>query len=550
MFNATEHQAVRKKQYRREGHWGNATLADFWHMSVLCFPEKIAVVDAYGATDTYESANRKANSIASFLKKAGIVPGDFVSFQLPGWAEFLPICMACFKIGAIANPLLPNFGLCELVYMLNKCESKLFFVPESFKNYRYSNMMDELPSQVPSLKNMVVVDKYKAYTGKLPSLNQIFRNPHIEEEFLERKQKADDVAAVIFTSGTESRPKGVMLTHNNIIAAERAFNTAFHINYNDAMLMPAPVAHATGFLHGVISPMMVGGKTVLQDIFDCRTSVDLMAEQACTYMMGATPFVHDILECLTENKQNIPSLRFFLCGGAPIPQSMKQHSLDLGIKLISVYGSTESTPHTATCVDEPLDNLLQTDGKALAGIEVRVVNEKRETLGPSCEGEEASRGPNVFVGYLKEPELTKSVLDDEGWYYSGDLCVMNPEGYIRITGRKKDVIVRGGENISATEVEKILLSHPDIQEAAVVAMPDPRLGEKACAYVVLKKPDSALTLSEVIKHFASWNVAKFKYPQRLELLNALPKTASGKIQKALLRKDICQKLKAELQMNQ
>ena len=185
---------------------------------------------------------------------------------------------------------------------------------------------------------------------------------------------------------------------------------------------------------------------------------------------------------------------------------------------------------------------MHTDGYAAAGVEIKVVDDARKTLPPGCEGEEASRGPNVFMGYFDEPELTARALDEEGWYYSGDLCRMDEAGYIKITGRKKDIIVRGGENISSREVEDILLQHPKIHDACVVAMPDERLGERSCAYIVLKAPHHSLSLEEVVAFFSRKRVAKYKYPEHIVVIEKLPRTASGKIQKFLLRKDIMRRL--------
>jgi acyl-CoA synthetase len=205
---------------------------------------------------------------------------------------------------------------------------------------------------------------------------------------------------------------------------------------------------------------------------------------------------------------------------------------------MSVYGSTESVPHTVCSPDAPLNKIFMTDGRAVAGVETRVVDEKHSTLPPHTVGEEASRGPNVFVGYLKEPEMTAKVLSDDGWYYSGDLCTMDESGYLKITGRKKDIIIRGGENISSAEVEGILMSHPRVREAAAVSMPDPRLGERTCVYVCLKEPTETLTLEEVVAHFSKQRLAKFKWPECVRIIDALPRNPAGKVQKSVLREDI------------
>lgn len=532
----------RKREYRRKGYWGDATLADYWQMAVLASPEKIAVIDLQGTCYTYAELDEAAGRVAGFLKETGVGPGDIVSFQLPGWAEFTVIYVACLKAGAVANPVNPGFRAEELSYVVNKCDTKVLFVPSEFRNFDYPAMLSALAPKLPALRSVVIVEKLKKSSEGI-TLGDVLREyPPLERN---NARSADDLAAVLFTSGTEGFPKGVMLTHNNIIASERSLAAALNFTYLDVMLMPAPVAHAIGFHHGVTAPFMLGAKSVLQDIFKPEITLELIEREKCTCSMGATPYVYDLLRALKNKKYDTSSLRFFLCGGAPIPRHMVKEALEAGIKVMGVYGSTESVPHTAVRIDDPYERIVSTDGVAVPSVEIKVVDENRRRLPAGVQGEEASRGPSVFVGYLKDPELTAKALDDEGWYYSGDLCTMDDDGYIRITGRKKDIIIRGGENISSIEVENILLQHPNIREAGVVAMPDPRLGERACAYVVLKDPEQKLTLEEIRVFFAEKDVAKCKYPERIEIVDSLPRTASGKIQKVVLREDIKNKLQKE-----
>lgn len=311
-------------------------------------------------------------------------------------------------------------------------------------------------------------------------------------------------------------------------------------------MMPAPLGHATGFLHGVTAPFLIGARSVLLDIFTPDACLALLEQQRCTCMLGATPFVYDLLNLLEKQPADLSALRFFLCGGTTIPKKVARECQQRGIKLLSVYGSTESSPHAVVNLDDPLSRFMNTDGYAAAGVEIKVVDDARKTLPPGCVGEEASRGPNVFMGYFDEPELTARALDEEGWYYSGDLCRMDEAGYIKITGRKKDIIVRGGENISSREVEDILLQHPKIHDACVVAMPDERLGERSCAYVVLKAPHHSISLKDIVAFFSRKRVAKYKYPEHIVVTEKLPRTASGKIQKFLLRKDIMRRLTQDI----
>ncbi|EJR8420633.1 medium-chain fatty-acid--CoA ligase [Escherichia coli] len=529
----------RRAAYRQQGLWGDASLADYWQQTARAMPDKIAVVDNHGASYTYSALDHAASCLANWMLAKGIESGDRIAFQLPGWCEFTVIYLACLKIGAVSVPLLPSWREAELVWVLNKCQAKMFFAPTLFKQTRPVDLILPLQNQLPQLQQIVGVDKLAPATSSL-SLSQIIAdNTPLTTAITTH---GDELAAVLFTSGTEGLPKGVMLTHNNILASERAYCARLNLTWQDVFMMPAPLGHATGFLHGVTAPFLIGARSVLLDIFTPDACLALLEQQRCTCMLGATPFVYDLLNLLEKQPADLSALRFFLCGGTTIPKKVARECQQRGIKLLSVYGSTESSPHAVVNLDDPLSRFMHTDGYAAAGVEIKVVDDARKTLPPGCEGEEASRGPNVFMGYFDEPELTARALDEEGWYYSGDLCRMDEAGYIKITGRKKDIIVRGGENISSREVEDILLQHPKIHDACVVAMPDERLGERSCAYVVLKAPHHSLSLEEVVAFFSRKRVAKYKYPEHIVVIEKLPRTVSGKIQKFLLRKDIMRRL--------
>ncbi|EHP6375979.1 medium-chain fatty-acid--CoA ligase, partial [Escherichia coli] len=529
----------RRAAYRQQGLWGDASLADYWQQTARAMPDKIAVVDNHGASYTYSALDHAASCLANWMLAKGIESGDRIAFQLPGWCEFTVIYLACLKIGAVSVPLLPSWREAELVWVLNKCQAKMFFAPTLFKQTRPVDLILPLQNQLPQLQQIVGVDKLAPATSSL-SLSQIIAdNTPLTTAITTH---GDELAAVLFTSGTEGLPKGVMLTHNNILASERAYCARLNLTWQDVFMMPAPLGHATGFLHGVTAPFLIGARSVLLDIFTPDACLALLEQQRCTCMLGATPFVYDLLNLLEKQPADLSALRFFLCGGTTIPKKVARECQQRSIKLLSVYGSTESSPHAVVNLDDPLSRFMHTDGYAAAGVEIKVVDDARKTLPLGCEGEEASRGPNVFMGYFDEPELTARALDEEGWYYSGDLCRMDEAGYIKITGRKKDIIVRGGENISRREVEDILLQHPKIHDACVVAMPDERLGERSCAYVVLKAPHHSLSLEEVVAFFSRKRVAKYKYPEHIVVIEKLPRTASGKIQKFLLRKDIMRRL--------
>lgn len=537
---------AQRTHYRQQGYWGDATLADYWHLSAKSYADKIAVSDNHETAYTYRELDKAAASLAAWLVEMGIQPGDRVALQLPGWCEFTVIYLACLKSGAVVVPLLPAFRESELAWILNKCQARVLFTPTRFKNVRPIQMLPALRPQLPHLERVIAVDKLEPAQHGL-TLRYILQ--HTAPLTHNVPVNSDDLAVLLFTSGTEGHPKGVMLTHNNIIASERAYCATLNLNSTDTVLMPAPLAHATGFMHGVTAPFMIGARSVLMDVFSPESCVELLEQEHCTCIMGATPFACDLLKVMQVRPSHLASLRFFLCGGTTIPGKLVRDFHKLGIPLLSIYGSTESAPHAIVRPEDSLIRQVNTDGAAVSGVEIKVVDKKRNPLPEYTEGEEASRGPNVFVGYFDEPELTAQALDDEGWYYSGDYCRVDKAGYLKITGRKKDIIVRGGENISSREVEDILLQHPDISDAAVVAMPDQRLGERSCAYIVLNNKEQFLTLPDIICFFSHKRIAKYKYPEYLVVIDTLPRTASGKVKKFLLRKDIIQRLSIAAQEN-
>lgn len=531
----------RTRHYRAKGYWGDATLLDCWNASVLRYPDKTAVMDSHGEALTFCQADAMAARIAGFLAAGGIGPGDRVSFQLPGWAEFLPICIACLKVGAVLNPIPTNLRFEETRYMLSACESKALFVPHHYKNFYYQEMVDRLRPLLPNLGTVISVDKFQE-GAHLPELRHILSRCPPPGAGGHPRARADELATIMFTSGSEGRPKGVMLSHNNIIASETVFAAHFGISQYDVMLMPAPVTHATGYLHGVMMPFVMSATSILQDEFNPEMTLRLIEGHRCTATMASEPFLHDMVSVLRHSPHDLRSLRFFICGGSAVTRTLIEEAQSFGIIACNVYGSSESIGHVGALPAMSPDKRLATAGTPFPGVEVRVVDKNKQPVPPGVEGEEASRGPQVFLGYLNNPELTEQALDDDGWYYSGDLCVMDDDGCVRITGRIKDIIVRGGENISSLEVETILLRHPAIRDIAVVAMPDPRLREKACAYVVLEHSANSLRLADLAVFMQGQDVAKHKIPERLEVVRELPRTASGKVKKEELRKDAAEKV--------
>lgn len=525
------------------------TLRDCWHASLAANPDKTAVVDAQGMALSYAEVDLLASRVARYLADCGINPLDVVSCQLPGWVEFLPIYVACLKLGAVINPIPPNLRYKELKLILTACDSKVLFVPRRFRKMVYCEMAVRLRQVVDSLRVVVAVDK----TGEgsaLPTFRDVVEEdvgspmPREESDALARAGgiTPDSLAALVFTSGSEGQPKGVMLSHRNIIFAETSFAAFFHIHSEDIMFMPAPVAHATGFHHGVSMPFIMGATSVLLDVFKAPAALQLINANKCTVTMAATPFLYDLVRTIQQGGEyDFSSLRFFLCGGSPPNVPLSRTAEQLGFRVLNVYGSTESVPHMGTPltpVSAKMDSLAL---YPMPGIKVRVVDRQGRDVADGEEGEEISCSPAVFMGYLREPEMTAKVLCGDGWAHSGDLCRRNADGTYSITGRLKDIIVRGGVNISSLEVENVLLQYPKIKDAAVVGMPDERLQERICAFVVLRDKADALTFQEVFDFFLTQDIAKQKFPEHLEILDEMPRTPSGKVRKALLRQWIAQK---------
>lgn len=544
MLSFKERIEKHKTLYRTQGQWGDATLADFWNMAKLSFPDKEAIRDESGYTLTYKALDVKACQLADYFVKQGLEPNDVVTFQVPGWTEFVIIYIACIKAGVVCNPVLPNLRDRELEHILTICKSKLFICPNQYRDYDYASMAQRLVSLLEHEMSVLIINKEHVENNLgFPTFDQVLIS--CSPTFNNSKCSADDLAAIMFTSGTESLPKGVMLTHNNIISSERAFIARLHINYQERILVASPPAHALGFHHALTVMILVGCSCILHNRFKAVNALEEIERSSCTLFMGPASFVLDMIKIQKESPFDISSLRVFLCGGAPIPSYLYKEAKQVGIKLIGCYGSTESCPHVLHHLEDSDEKVCTSDGVPIEGTEVRVVDENRQEVSLGQKGEEASRGPAVFVGYMGDPKLTAEVLDDNGWFYSGDYCQIDSDGYIRIVGRKKDVIVRGGENISSVEVENILLQHPNIYGAAVIGMPDFRLGERICAYIILENPDQPMTVEDLQRFFVHMKFDKWICPERIEFVDSLPFTPTGKVKKYLLRQDISRKLEKE-----
>ncbi len=521
---------ARAAQYRASGHWRDDTIVDLVAASVARTPDRIAVRDASGAALSYRDAWAQSARLAGHLAAQGVGRGDIVTVCLPNWARTVVVFLAVMRLGAVVNPVPTTYGRADLSFVLGKCDSRALIIPGRFRSVDFTRTAAALPADALAGRAVIRLGDGAADIGATWDAALAHAPLSADTEI-----EADDPVAALFTSGTESRAKGAIHTHNTILFGERALSCALAITGEDTAFMASPISHTTGFMHGVVMTLTLGGTLSLLDIFDGAAAARQLAEHEATWTMGATPFLADIATALERSGARLPKLRYFMCGGAPIPEALVRRAADVGLRVMSIYGSTESPPHTVVHPDDPPENAWSTDGRPCEGIEVRIVSADGRPARVGEVGEEWSRGPNTFLGYLDEPELTAKDLSADGWYRSGDLARMLADGSLRIAGRLKDIIVRGGQNISVREVEDYLIAHPAISSVAVVGVPHERLGETSCA-VVVTKPGRSVALAEIVDFLLAKGVARFKLPERLETWPALPTNPSGKIQKFLIRK--------------
>lgn len=537
--------AEAKKRYYRLGYWGTETLCDVWNEQSARFSSRTYVKDDLGGSLTYGEVNQLASHLASWLKdEAGVRNGDVVTFQMPKWVEFCIVYVACLKVGAVMHPIATNFNVDDLNHAFKLVKPRVYICPTVYKQVDYEAQFEKIDCNITDGIAVLLVDTHNAARSKsrFATLTDVLGSHMPLEE--PAPSSSDEVACILSTSGTTGHPKAALLTHNNILFSERAYISVLNMTPDDVCWMPSPLNHATGFFHGLIATMLVGASTVLELRFTAEDAIDLINREGCTWSHGATPFVHDIISHMEKTGERCNSLRFYLCGGAPVPSIMVDRAFALGFLLCESYGSTESCPHAYV----PLEKCLKWDGAwsgiAYDGIEVRVVDDNRNPVPYGVQGEECSRGPHQFVGYLNDSESTAKALDDDGWFYSGDLCIMDEEGRIRITGRKKEILIRGGENISISEVDEGVSGCPGIGNHATIGMPDERLGERICTFVV-PKGDARPTVPDVQKYLRQKNVPKRLWPERIECIDVIPYTKTGKIQRYKLLQELERRMKAE-----
>lgn len=537
MSRADADLARRGHAMRAAGFWVDKTMDAFLAEAVAATPDKDAIVayrvdrDAPVRLSFRQLADR-VNRAAMALHRMGVRHGDVVSVQMPNWWEFVVTTLACGRIGAVMNPLMHIFRERELTYMLGFAHTKVFIVPKAYRGFDFATMARGLKASLPDLQQVVVVD------GGADDGFEALMQAGPQTEGIEVPEGAtplapDDLAVLMFTSGTTGSPKGVMHSSNTLVACMNALSGRFGLTRSDVYQASTPVGHMTGYVAVVLIGLRNGGTVVLQDFWEARKGLAIMVEEGTTYFAGSTPFLNDISEVVASGQPAPTALRSFLCGGAPIPPVLVERARDtMGIHVCSLWGMTEVLSGTLTEPQRAAEKSATTDGRPLEGMETRIVDEEGREVAPMVSGRLLVRGAQMLLGYYQRPDIR--TFDEGGWFDSGDLAYRDAEGYIRISGRTKDVLIRGGENVPVVEIEAILSQHPAVMVAAIVGYPDDRLGERACAFVVVR-PGRQLSLQDVQAHMEAARVAKQYWPEQLSVLEQLPATPSGKIQKFKLK---------------
>ncbi|MGJ4929241.1 cyclohexanecarboxylate-CoA ligase [Bradyrhizobium sp. HKCCYLS2038] len=521
------------------GYWHDRTINDDLDACLATCPDKIALTAVRLDTNdvrrfTYRELATLADRMAIGLSRLGVRRNDVVAMQLPNWWQFTLLYLACSRIGAVINPLMPIFRERELKFMLRHGDAKVAIVPKMFRNFDHEAMLRGLMPELPALARLVVVGG-----GGADDFDTLLTIPEWENAADAKavlgsdRPGPDDITQLIYTSGTTGEPKGVMHSANTLMANIIPYAQRLKLGADDVVLMASPMAHQTGFMYGLMMPIMLKASAILQDVWEPNRAVDLIRAEKVTFTMASTPFLTDLTRTVSEAGKQVPTLKTFLCAGAPIPGPLaEQAQAGLGAKIVSAWGMTENGAVTLINLDDDDKLASTTDGCPLPGVEVKVVDADGRPLPPEQTGKLLVRACSNFGGYLKRPQWNGT--DAEGWFDTGDLAYMTAAGYIRISGRSKDVIIRGGENIPVVELEALLYKHPSVAQVAIVAYPDERLGERACA-VVVPRAGQTIDFAGMVEFLKSHKLAIQYIPEKLIVRDAMPATPSGKIQKFRLR---------------
>jgi cyclohexanecarboxylate-CoA ligase len=527
---------VRAASFVAAGFWTNELITDFLDRHAAQAPSRIAFVDARRCI-SYAELQALSYRLADALVGLGVASGDVVAIQLPNWIEFAALHFALVRIGAVTCPITPMSRSREVAAMLRIARATKLVIASSFRGFDYASMAKQLLADGGDCRECIVLGPAQPEFGT-PYQELLKRGsdaPDTRRRIDGLRPDANAVAEIVFTSGTAGDPKGVIHSHNTLLAPQIAMARSLELRAGSVLHIASTIAHQTGFLNGIRLPVQVGGTCVLQDVWKPADFVRLVAEHRIEVSSGSATFLLDMLRCEALDASDMSSFRVFRCGGGPIPLALVKEAEQRlpQLRVLRGWGQTENGVVTLTRLNDEFARRMESDGCAQPGMQVRVVDGKNRPVSHGTEGRLQCTGAFLFLGYANGADMTDQCYVRE-WFDTGDLAALDSEGYIRITGRVKDIIIRGGENIPVLYVENVIYEDERVLEACVVGMPDARFGERACAFVICR-PGHTLTLDGLRKFLASRGVATQYWPERLEVVDTLPRTANGKIRKAALR---------------
>ncbi|WP_322109164.1 class I adenylate-forming enzyme family protein [Steroidobacter denitrificans] len=526
--------AAYSRMWRDAGLWLDCTLHQGLDETAAAQPDKTALITVE-RTYTFAQFKAESDALAAGLLGIGIRPGDIVAVMLPNWVEFCFLQIALSRIGAIIQPTHTVFREREIVNLFEFCETDAVVVPESFRDFAFADMIRSVRPQLPSLREVVIARGVAAADESILSalIEEGRGNLHRLNAI---RTSADDIFYLNFTSGTEGNPKGFLHTHNTVISLMKQL--VRYMAADTVMLACSPMTHSFG--HFTTYYCVLGGfPMVVLDRYS-PTQVLAMIERARVTMLSGTPaHLFGILRHADFGKYDTSCIKSVAVGGArSSPDLIGELKRVWGVKSANTYGMGETIVHTRTAPDDPDDKVSESVGRPVFGAQLKIVDplDRSITMPAGGVGEICFRGPTLFVGYHNQPQKTAATRDEAGWFYTGDLGFVDDEGYLYFAGRAREVINRGGSKIYPKEIEDLLCQHPAILHSAVVGMPDERLGERVCAYIVTRD-NRELELAEISEFFTEKKAMKYMYPEMLVRLDAMPMTPTGKIQKAALQKD-------------
>lgn len=513
--------------------WRNTTVAREAFRKARETPDRVAIYLENEPDATHGAIAEEARRLITGLKSLGLEAGDVISFQFPNWREGAALDIAAAALGLVVNPIVPIYRGAELRFILKDARSRLIFIPDQYRSTDYIEMVSALRSELPDLDYIVTVRAGDDYEGALRYETLVSHSP-VDISSLDPVDP-NSVKCRLYTSGTTGFPKAVLHSHNTLQRITDNSITHGEINGDDVMVMPSPITHITGYSSGLDLPFISEARSALMERWDANAAVDFINRVGGTLTVGATPFLQELLDAAQARGDGLPSMRQFSCGGAAVPSQLVLRAYQVldNCCAVRVYGSTE-TPIITLGWRKNRELAATTDGQVY-GYEVRILDDEGRDLPDGVDGEIAARGPGMFLGYA-DPEQNREAHTAAGFFLTGDIGRRTPEGAILITDRKKDIIIRGGENLGAREIEDCLHDHPDIREAAVVSMPHERLGEGVCAYIIAAHSESELSIEDIAAFMDAAGMARQKIPERIIRVDDLPRTPSGKVKKDILRR--------------